>query len=193
MDGEGLTSELSDQDRVLLVFGYLGPLALVSLVASRREFVKWHAKQGLVLTAVLLGLYIVLRAIHAVVDRYRSAGLSLEDADLMVENVISTFALPNALAVNFRINERERFVPMVVEEPSVVAAVAAQSSLILGNVVVIERIFLLPGFGDYVLVAIGRRDDLAVVGGLFVAAAILAVVNLFADALLLVVDPRLEP
>ncbi len=77
--------------------------------------------------------------------------------------------------------------------PSVVAAVAAQSSLILGNLVVIERIFLLPGFGDYVLVAIGRRDDLAVVGGIFVAAAIQAVVNLFADALLLVVDPRLEP
>jgi peptide/nickel transport system permease protein len=77
--------------------------------------------------------------------------------------------------------------------PSVVAAVAAQSSLLLGNLVIIERIFTLPGFGDYVLVAIGRRDDLAVVGGLFVAAAILAVINLFADALLLVVDPRLEP
>jgi peptide/nickel transport system permease protein len=77
--------------------------------------------------------------------------------------------------------------------PSVVAAVAAQSSLVLGNLLIIERIFLLPGFGDYVLVAIGRRDDLAVVGGLFVAAAILAVINLFADALLLVVDPRLEP
>lgn len=77
--------------------------------------------------------------------------------------------------------------------PSVVAAVAAQSSLILGNLLIIERIFLLPGFGDYVLVAIGRRDDLAVVGCLFVAAIILAVVNLFADALLLAVDPRLEP
>jgi peptide/nickel transport system permease protein len=76
--------------------------------------------------------------------------------------------------------------------PSVVAAVAAQSSLLLGNVVIVERIFLLPGFGDYVIVAIGRRDDLAVVGSLFVAAAILAVINLFADALLLVVDPRLE-
>ena len=77
--------------------------------------------------------------------------------------------------------------------PSVVAAVAAQSSLLLGNLLVVERIFTLPGFGDYVLVAIGRRDDLAVVGCLFVAAAILAVINLFADALLLVVDPRLEP
>lgn len=77
--------------------------------------------------------------------------------------------------------------------PSVVAAIAAQSSLLLGNLVVIERIFLIPGFGDYVLVAIGRRDDLAVVGGLFVAAVMLAVINLFADALLLMVDPRLEP
>lgn len=76
--------------------------------------------------------------------------------------------------------------------PSVVAAIAAQSGLVLGNVVIVERIFLLPGFGDYVIVAIGRRDELAVVGALFVAAVILAVVNLVADAVLLVVDPRLD-
>ena len=75
--------------------------------------------------------------------------------------------------------------------PSAVAAIAAQSGAILGNVVIVEHIFLLPGFGDYVLVAIGRRDELAVVGGLFVAAMILAVVNLLADAALLAVDPRL--
>ncbi len=76
--------------------------------------------------------------------------------------------------------------------PSVVAAVAAQSSMLFGYLLIIERIFLLPGFGDYILVAIGRRDDPAVVGSLFVVAAILAVVNLFADALLLAIDPRLE-
>lgn len=76
--------------------------------------------------------------------------------------------------------------------PSVVAAVAAQSSLVFGNMVIIERIFTLPGFGDYVIVAIGRRDDLAVVGALFVAAVVLAIVNLVADALLLAVDPRLD-
>lgn len=76
--------------------------------------------------------------------------------------------------------------------PSAVAAIAAQSGLVLGNLLIVERIFLIPGFADYVLVAIGRRDDLAVVGALFVTAAILAVVNLFADALLLVVDPRLD-
>ncbi|MEQ1503058.1 MAG: hydroxymethylglutaryl-CoA reductase, degradative [Myxococcota bacterium] len=57
------------------------------------------------------------------VEAYRT-GLSLEAADLMVENVISTFGLPCAVAVNFLINGRERVVPMVVEEPSVVAAVS---------------------------------------------------------------------
>jgi len=75
--------------------------------------------------------------------------------------------------------------------PTAVAAIAAQSGLILGNMIIVERIFTLPGFGDYVVIAIGRRDVLAVAGAIFIAAAILAVVNLFADALLLVIDPRL--
>ena len=47
----------------------------------------------------------------------------------MVENVISTFALPCAVAVNFTINGVERVVPMVVEEPSVVAAVSNMAKL----------------------------------------------------------------
>ena len=61
MKAEELIQELSDQDRVLLVFGYLGPLALVSLIASRREFVKWHAKQGLALATTLVTLYYLLK------------------------------------------------------------------------------------------------------------------------------------
>lgn len=76
--------------------------------------------------------------------------------------------------------------------PSAVAAVAAQSSLIFGNLLIIERIFIMPGFGDYVLIAIGRRDDLAVVGALFVIAIILGLINLLADAILLAIDPRLD-
>lgn len=76
--------------------------------------------------------------------------------------------------------------------PPATAAVAAQAGFVLGNVIIIERIFVLPGFGDYTLVAIGRRDVLAVAGSLFVAAIIMGVVNLIADALLLVLDPRLD-
>lgn len=56
-------------------------------------------------------------------------GLTLEAADLMVENVISTFALPCAVAINFVINGEDRIVPMVVEEPSVVAAVSNMAKL----------------------------------------------------------------
>ena len=62
-------------------------------------------------------------------DAYETESLRLEDADAMVENVISTFALPNAVAVNFHINGVDRLVPMVVEEPSVVAAVSNMARL----------------------------------------------------------------
>ena len=68
MESDPLPQELTDQDRVLLVFGYLGPLSLVSLVASRREFVKWHAKQGLVLSATLVVSFLVFRFVHFVLD-----------------------------------------------------------------------------------------------------------------------------
>jgi hydroxymethylglutaryl-CoA reductase len=60
---------------------------------------------------------------------FRSGGLTLPIANAMVENVIATFALPCAAAVNFVINGRERIVPMVVEEPSVVAAVSNMARL----------------------------------------------------------------
>jgi len=56
-------------------------------------------------------------------------GLALHVADMMVENVIGTFGLPNAVAVNFLINGREVLVPMVVEEPSVVAAASNMARL----------------------------------------------------------------
>jgi len=71
MESQQLSQELSDQDRILLVFGYLGPLAIVSLVASRREFIKWHAKQGLILSIFVSALYLViLRPLIHVTDRY---------------------------------------------------------------------------------------------------------------------------
>jgi uncharacterized membrane protein len=68
MESEPLGQELSDQDRLLVIFGYLGPLALVSLVASRREFVKWHAKQGLLVSLALVALYTILRFLRFVLS-----------------------------------------------------------------------------------------------------------------------------
>jgi len=55
--------------------------------------------------------------------------LSLEAADRMIENVVGTVAYPLGIAVNFRINGRDRLVPMVIEEPSVVAAASNMARL----------------------------------------------------------------
>lgn len=57
-------------------------------------------------------------------------GLKVEDADLLVENVIGVFSLPYSIATNFLINGREILVPMVVEEPSVVAAASNAARLV---------------------------------------------------------------
>lgn len=48
--------------------------------------------------------------------------LPVEVADNMVENVISSYPLPLGLGLNFLINEKEYVVPMVIEEPSVIAS-----------------------------------------------------------------------
>jgi len=48
--------------------------------------------------------------------------LDIETANRMIENVISTYQLPLGIAVNFLINNKDYLIPMVIEEPSVVAA-----------------------------------------------------------------------
>lgn len=56
-------------------------------------------------------------------------GLGLSVADSMIENVVGLFAMPNGIAVNLLLNGEDRLVPMVVEEPSVVAAVSNMARL----------------------------------------------------------------
>ena len=51
-----------------------------------------------------------------------NGGISYENADKMVENAIGTFSLPLGIATNFRINGKDYLIPMVIEEPSVIAA-----------------------------------------------------------------------
>ena len=51
-------------------------------------------------------------------------GLSAEVADRMIENVVGTYALPFAVGLNMTLNGKDYLVPMVVEEPSVVAAMS---------------------------------------------------------------------
>jgi len=59
-----------------------------------------------------------------------ATALGIERADLMVENVVGTFALPLGVGVNLTLNGEDVLVPMVVEEPSVVAAVSNMARLV---------------------------------------------------------------
>ena len=59
----------------------------------------------------------------------RDTGLSLSEAALMIENVIGRYSLPLGVATNFLINHRDCLIPMVIEEPSVVAACSYAAKL----------------------------------------------------------------
>lgn len=80
-------------------------------------------------------------------------GLSFDKANTMVENAIGTFSLPLGIATNFRINQKDYLIPMVIEEPSVIAAASnaakiakihggfsakADESISIGQIQVIE-------------------------------------------------------
>lgn len=58
--------------------------------------------------------------------------LDADKADRLIENVIGAFALPMGLGLNFLINGRDYLVPMVVEEPSIIAAVSSAAKIVRG-------------------------------------------------------------
>jgi hydroxymethylglutaryl-CoA reductase len=62
--------------------------------------------------------------------RSRQGGLDAETADKFVENVLGTYALPYGVALNVRVNGQDHVVPMVVEEPSVVAAASNAAKMV---------------------------------------------------------------
>ncbi len=58
------------------------------------------------------------------------AGLSMDIANQMIENAIGVFGMPLGLGLNMQINGRDYIVPMVVEEPSVIAAVSFAAKIV---------------------------------------------------------------
>ncbi len=56
--------------------------------------------------------------------------LSVQLADKMIENVIGVMGLPVGLGLNFLINDKDYVVPLVVEEPSIVAALSSAAKLV---------------------------------------------------------------
>jgi len=67
------------------------------------------------------------REIEGALDQ---GGIDAETADKFVENVLGTYALPYGVALNVRVDGHDHVVPMVVEEPSVVAAASNAAKMI---------------------------------------------------------------
>jgi hydroxymethylglutaryl-CoA reductase len=62
-----------------------------------------------------------------------TAGISINQANRMIENAVGVFGLPLGIAANFVINGRDVIVPMVIEEPSVVAGASLIAKLVREN------------------------------------------------------------
>lgn len=70
----------------------------------------------------IVGSFANLSAEELEILQSNDGGISFEKADKMVENAIGTFSLPLGIATSFKINQKDYLVPMVIEEPSVIAA-----------------------------------------------------------------------
>jgi hydroxymethylglutaryl-CoA reductase len=68
--------------------------------------------------------------VSEIVAALGDGGLACEKADKIIENVIGTFALPFAVALNVQVNGMDFVAPMVVEEPSVVAAASNAARMV---------------------------------------------------------------
>jgi len=59
-----------------------------------------------------------------------TGSLPLDLADHMIENVVGAMPMPFGIAVNFQINRHDYLIPMVIEEPSVVAAASYAAKMV---------------------------------------------------------------
>jgi len=73
----------------------------------------------------------------------------------------------------------------------VLTVVATTVGYLLGGSVIVEQLFGIPGFGNYVLSAVQHRDYAVVQAGALIAASIFVVINMLADVSYAWIDPRI--
>jgi peptide/nickel transport system permease protein len=75
---------------------------------------------------------------------------------------------------------------------NIVPIIGIQAGFVLGGAVYIESVFQWPGIGRMLVTAISTRDILLVQGGVLVVAASFVLINLVADIVQSLLDPRLR-
>src|SRR5690606_9421773 len=71
-------------------------------------------------------------------------------------------------------------------------ATALNVAFMIGGVVVVERVFAFPGFGSILVDALQLRDLPLIEAGVLIAAALFIGLNLVADLLAMLLNPRLR-
>lgn len=74
----------------------------------------------------------------------------------------------------------------------VVTILGFQIGILIGGFVLTEEVFVLPGVGSLLLMAIQERDLIIVTGGILFLAAVFVVVNLIVDIIYCFLDPRIR-
>ncbi len=64
-------------------------------------------------------------------------------------------------------------------------------AFLLGGTIVVEKLFLIPGLGNFFIEAANARDSFIVVGVTLVVASLLILFNLLVDILYALIDPRI--
>ena len=65
-EGQVAAEDLNEEDKVMLIFSYLWVLAIVPFMVTRREYVRWHAKQGIILSGIALLVFLGVIFVGAV-------------------------------------------------------------------------------------------------------------------------------
>ncbi|MEO3431602.1 ABC transporter permease [Inquilinus sp. CAU 1745] len=75
---------------------------------------------------------------------------------------------------------------------NIIPIIGIQAGFVLGGAVYIESVFQWPGIGRMLVDAIGQRDILLVQGGVLVVATAYVLINLAADVVQSMIDPRVR-
>lgn len=163
----------------LLLFGFavvypiFPPLAQVSAASGPLDFIYMITLPAITL-AILLAAYGTRLLRESLVELLDSDFIRMAELKGMTRRrIVLRHALPNAL------------IPWL-------NATAINIAFMIGGVVVVERVFLFPGFGSLLVDALQLRDIPLVEASVLVAAALFIVVNLAADIGAILLNPRLR-
>jgi peptide/nickel transport system permease protein len=154
----------------------LGLFPIRSMVPPGADL--WTWLQAVALPALTLALVMAVYAIRilreSLIDALNSEHVrAAELRGLGPRRVLMRYALPTALVPSINVT-------------------ALNMSYLIGGVVIVEKVFNYPGFGSLSVDAFQQRDVPVIEATVLAAAAIFIAVNLLADLLALMLNPRLR-